>query len=196
MCGRFLLDADYEALIERYQIFEDINEIYEKKIEIFPSDKVWGIQRKEDAYYKIERYHWGIEFNFSNEKNKKKHVINARIETILEKPLFKNLAPCLIPASGYYEWHQKTRNRYLITHACGIFSMAGLVDTLHNSLVIVTCDAGEGTSEIHPRMPVILDGKTGEAWLDNKIVDIEKIKKSPLILKNQETYQQLSLFNL
>ena len=190
MCGRFLLDSDYEELIERYQIFEDIQSIYEKRIEILPSQQVLTLVLN-DNILRVKRLEWGISTTF---KGKKKRVINGRLETASEKTFFKNLLPCIIPCNGYYEWHRSTKEKYLIRSDEALFSFAGLYDNRSEEMLIMTCASGEATRNIHHRMPAILKKEDEDNWLKSRIVDIDRIKSTACHIVNLSDVQQLSFF--
>ncbi|MDK2866043.1 MAG: hypothetical protein PWP51_317 [Clostridiales bacterium] len=192
MCGRFLLDADYEALIERYKIFEDIQGIYEKKIEIFPSERIWAIA-KTGQRQKLLSLLWGITTTI---RQQEKLIINGRSETIDTKPFFKHFAPCLIPASGYYEWHQVTKAKYLITSEKALFAFAGLYDPKRGSALILTRDAADEIAGIHSRMPVILPQEASDQWLtERRLPQDSQANLPPLHATNTSGIEQLSFFN-
>jgi putative SOS response-associated peptidase YedK len=106
-------------------------------------------------------------------------TFNARVETIREKPMFRcafRRTRCLIPASGYYEWHDAPDGKqpYYFTRRDGAaISIAGLWDewrdrqaneTIRSCAMIIT-DANEFVGELHDRMPVILEPEQFQAWL-------------------------------
>lgn len=100
-------------------------------------------------------------------------LVNARAETAKEKPSFQaafRSRRCVIPADGYYEWRQEGRvnQPYFISRSNGgTLLMAGLYEE-HEGLqtfAVLTCEAGGGVEDIHPRMPVILEGMHARRWL-------------------------------
>ena len=111
-------------------------------------------------------------------------MINARAETVAEKPAFRNALKkrrCLVLADGYYEW-QKTpagkRPFRIIMHSGEPFAMAGLWETWNDpkgnvvpSCTIITTAANDFLSPIHNRMPVILPRESEEMWLDSGVED-------------------------
>lgn len=188
MCGRFLLDADYEALIERYKIFEDVQEIYERKIEIFPSEKIWTLMLNKDRLT-LKQGGWGLKIPI---EDKMKTVINSRSETLGSKRLFKDMKPCLIPTTGYYEWHQKTKEKYKIHTGGHVFSYAGLYKQDTGEIVIVTKAANEHLAQIHTRMPVLLAFDEEEAWLEKKQIPRLSVLERQIEFENLEPFQQIS----
>lgn len=107
---------------------------------------------------------WGLSVDWS-----KQPMINARSETLTEKPTFRPLLEkrCLVPASAYFEWRtaddgKKRKNRI---HAPddAVFAMAGLTDG--ERFTIVTCAPADSVAHIHNRMPVILTADTMKTWI-------------------------------
>lgn len=132
----------------------------------------------------IEMFNWGLIPFWAKDDKIRKKTLNARIETVKEKPAYRNSANnrCLVIANGYYEWQWldpkgKEKKKYLITPKDQeIFAFAGIYSSwknplnheLVNSYSILTTDANELMSEIHnskKRMPVVLKKEDRENWL-------------------------------
>jgi putative SOS response-associated peptidase YedK len=130
-------------------------------------------------------YNWGLVPSWSKDIDFRKNTLNARIETMDEKPSFRNATSnrCLVIASSFYEWHWndekgKSKDKYQINSAEDeLFAMAGIYDTWKNpqtnesyhSFSIVTTAANKQMEYIHnhkKRMPVILKKGDEAAWLD------------------------------
>ncbi|MDX1753091.1 MAG: SOS response-associated peptidase [Salinimicrobium sediminis] len=135
-------------------------------------------------------YNWGLIPGWAKNDSLKKSTLNARIETLTEKPAFRNSVEnrCLVIANGYYEWQWldekgKQKQKYLITPAKEeIFAFAGIYSSWRdpvtrnflNTYSIVTTRANELMSEIHnnkERMPVIIRKEDRQAWLEKKPVE-------------------------
>lgn len=137
-------------------------------------------------------YHWGLVPSWSKDLDFRKNTLNARIETIDEKPSFKNITSnrCLVIASSFFEWHWlddkgKQKKKYQIHNCDGeSFAFAGLYDAWidpitkseYKSFSIVTTEANQSMKYIHNhkgRMPVMLNAGDESAWLDidNKFQD-------------------------
>ncbi|KAA3436719.1 SOS response-associated peptidase [Rufibacter hautae] len=128
----------------------------------------------------VQFFSWGLLPFWAKDTKAVKRPINARAETITEKPSFRNLLKlkrCLVPADGFFEWkvtdHGKVPHR--ITMKDGdLFSFAGLWDEwldkstgeIINTFSIITASANELVNPIHDRMPVILSPEAEELWLD------------------------------
>lgn len=132
-------------------------------------------------------YRWGLVPSWAKDKDFRKNTLNARIETIHEKPSFKNVVQnrCLVIASSFFEWRWldekgKSKEKYEISSTDSeVFAFAGLYDTWvdkidgkqYNSFLIVTTQANEQMKYIHnhkERMPIMLNSNDELAWLDSK----------------------------
>ena len=88
-------------------------------------------------------------------------ILNARQETLLEKPLFKDSMHCIVPAGSFYEWDLgKNKVEFYCDH---ILYFAGIL--IDNHLVIVTTNANAHVKPVHSRMPVILEKEDIDPWL-------------------------------
>lgn len=138
----------------------------------------------------IQSLQWGLIPHWAKDDSIKKYTLNARIETLSEKPSFKNAVNnrCLIIADGYYEWQWldpkgKKKQPYLITLPDNnAFAFAGLwsewVDKISGEIIksytIVTTEANEQMSEIHnskKRMPIVLNRDNEGDWLNQIAVE-------------------------
>jgi putative SOS response-associated peptidase YedK len=132
---------------------------------------------------------WGFVPHWA--KDPKKIQINARSESMLQKPMFRDSAArkrCIIPADGFYEWEPKERGRapHWVYRVDGFpMAFAGLYSTWKNpetgefvrTCAIVTTAAQGKITDIHERMPVSLDPEVWDAWLDRSIRDPEEIAR-------------------
>lgn len=172
MCGRFLLESDIDDIIASYEYVQSLNTpVKYTRGEIFPNDLVPIITQ--DHELKILK--WGFPF-----KNSSKALINARSESIAEKPFFKkplHKQRCIIPANSFFEWKSENnkKSKYRISlKDNSMFSLAGIYDTFldshdnkYEAFVIITSDANAEMSLIHSRMPVIFDKRYENNWLNN-----------------------------
>lgn len=179
MCGRFYTDFDDEQYREMLALLylkseRDAGLLMLKNGEVFPTDTVAALDAEGPRAMR-----WG----FARFDGKGK-VINARSETALEKNMFRapmmtnpglpQTGRCLIPASGYFEWEtrEKQKIKYKLHPAKeGLFTFAGLYRSEVGQdtpvFVILTAPASGGISFIHDRMPLILTPEQREAWLDD-----------------------------
>jgi putative SOS response-associated peptidase YedK len=131
-------------------------------------------------------------------------MINARSETVAEKPSFRNAFKkrrCLILADGFYEWKGEKGHKqpmFITLPHRKPFAFAGLwetwnkkpgSDSIVKSCTIITTQASESFSEIHHRMPVILNSEIYEPWLDSQNHDLDELKN---ILKRESITELVS----
>lgn len=162
MCGRYIL-APKDNLISRYDLTHT-DFTFKENYNISPSQILPVITYANQ--YKLIPMKWGLTPKWMQQKL---GPINARSETILQKPMFASLFSkhrCLIPASGFYEWQKTEKNTipyYIFPKHNEIISFAGLYDAFidnlgntHYSYAIITTKPNNIVSPIHDRMPVIL----------------------------------------
>jgi putative SOS response-associated peptidase YedK len=202
MCGRYVLNAP-EDLSERFQLRQlTIN--LPKTYNAAPSQML-PIIREDDGERAAELMQWGLIPRWRKPGEKDNFApINARSETILEKPMFKNLIGkrrCLVPANGFYEWQK--RNGAKQPYFIGVkddptFAFAGLydfhkdeADEWQGSYTILTTSANKLMEEIHDRMPVILRKEDEEEWLSPEVTDPVEIMHflQPFPAKDMEAYE-------
>ena len=169
MCGRFSLSSNLEELQNEFS--NEISGNFPAKYNISPGQSPVVISLKKNNFY-LNKIHWGFKVPKLG-----KLVINARSETIIEKPLFKNLLlqnRCLIPANSWFEWNNENKP-YLIKHKKNeIIAFAGLQRLEENkerSFVIITAEAGRNLKTIHKRTPLVINKENFLFWLGN---DYEK----------------------
>lgn len=193
MCSRYYIASDIENELEK--VANNAEQEFCQKYftgDIRPTDVAPVIEKTEQGL-KITTCKWG--YPLANRKNL---VINARVETALDKPAFQNgilYHRILIPASGFYEWNQlKEKNSFTRTDAAALY-MAGFCDWFENErrFVILTTAANDSMIKVHDRMPLILEKEQIEDWFDN-----EKMRtilcQTPAKLKRHAEYEQQSLF--
>jgi len=183
MCGRYYIPeendfSDISEMIRQLKLnYKDSLVLPEMKLgEIFPSDIVPAITKDSPELMK-----WGFS-GFGG----KGLIINARAETVNEKPMFKKkfaAQRCLLPAGNYFEWKTDgaKKQKYAIRQKESIY-MAGLYQIDESSkvplFVIITRPASSELDFIHNRMPVILPKDLREMWLDCKVDDKELLQIS------------------
>ena len=158
MCGRFTQTKSRKEVLEELGGIE-LPPLFIGRYNIAPTQKV-AINRQDNPSH-AEECDWG----FSNPRSGAP-VINARSETLADRPMFKDLLAgnrCLIPADGFYEW--KGRQPYYFQLADNaLFAFAGLCRD--NRCVIITRAADANMQGIHGRMPVILTRTHWSLWMD------------------------------
>lgn len=173
MCGRFTLIADPRAVATFVQAPEPTFD-WEARYNIAPTQDVVSCFLNPLGVREIVTLRWGLIPSWAKDTSIGYKTINARAETITEKPSFRSAFKkrrCLIPSSGFYEWKTKGKKKqaYFIRHG-ELFAFAGLWETWNlepiTSCTIITTAAGEAMQGLHERMPVILPPQSFEAWLD------------------------------
>jgi putative SOS response-associated peptidase YedK len=180
MCGRFTQkserpDIQLEFYIQGWQAEPAVS------YNIAPSQKAGVIiNNGENNIY--DTYQWGLVPHWAKDLKIGNNMINAKAETITQKPSFKNPFKnkrCLIPSDGFFEWKKFGENKipyFIFIKDNSLFSMAGLYDEWPGpdnkklfTFTIITTEANELTAGIHDkkRMPVIIQKKDREEWLDN-----------------------------
>lgn len=148
---------------------------------------------KEKMDIRVRDLYWGLR------ARDKKLVINARAESVLEKPMFSESMRsrrCILPAWGFYEW-DSDKTKYTFTGKDGSpLYLAGLYDMSDNrdSFVILTTEANSSMSPVHDRMPVIIDGNNVREYLRESNAALDMIREKMPELERKCDYEQLSLF--
>ena len=181
MCGRFTLTASPAELAETFAEFTPPDEL-QPRYNIAPTQPVAAVAN--DGQNKIEYFHWGLIPFWAKDPAIGNRMINARAETLPEKPAFRTAyrrRRCLVLADGFYEWNKAAKDGekpvktpfYISLESGEPFAFAGLWETwnspeeaLIRSCTIITTTPNELVAGIHNRMPVILPRAAYEQWLD------------------------------
>jgi len=201
VCGRFTLEISSETLKVIFGVspFENIPPRYN----IAPTQMVLVLRNDPDNNLQVSYMKWGLIPHWAKDASIGNHMINARVETVEDKPSFRSAFKhrrCIIPASGFYEWKKvgAKKQPYYITLKDGSPMMfAGLWDRWISpegiaveSFTILTTSSNELVSPLHDRMPVILDMKDVDLWLDCHVTDPARLKS--LLKPYQSESLQLS----
>lgn len=186
MCGRFVRIVD---LREAGEIFRAavIEADLKPSFNVAPSQPVAVIM--EEGKRKIVSMQWGLVPHWAKDPKIGYKMINARMETITEKPSYRDAFKkrrCLIIADGFYEWKSGPDGKkdpvYIYLKSKKTFGMAGIYEHWKShegetitSCSIITTAANEIMKPIHERMPVILEAKDYDVWLDPENSDTEKL---------------------
>lgn len=181
MCGRYVITSSPEAIRALFGYAEQPN--FPPRYNIAPTQAV-PIVRLVDGKRHFALVRWGLIPAWVKDPRAFSLLINARGESVNEKPAFRNAMKrrrCLFPADGFYEWQRAgERKRPFFVHAKsgGPFAFAGLWETWtgpngeeQETAAIVTTAANRTCAPIHDRMPVILDPAAYDMWLDGGNVD-------------------------
>ncbi|WP_287372483.1 SOS response-associated peptidase [Prosthecochloris sp.] len=187
MCGRFVLFIPLAEIAREFDI-EQLTFEFGPDYNIAPSREVPLVVRDTDKRLILSR--WGFVPVWAADPSIGNKMINARAETVAEKPAFKKAITsqrCIVPASGFYEWRKtegKKQPVYIKLKSGRVMAMAGIYNTWMspsgetvNTFAIITTQPNELVKEIHNRMPVLLHPDQYEEWLQTG-------KLSPAALDN------------
>lgn len=193
MCGRFAQKTKPQKLAKKFQIalklgLEDI----EPRFNIAPSSLVPCIRIPlGETKPVMETLKWGLVPTWAKDPTIGFKLANARSETVHELPSFRSAFKkqrCLVPIDGFYEWNQETKPKqphFFFMKNDEPFCLAGLWEYWDpkdgktgplTTFTLITTEPNSVVAKVHDRMPVILDEKDHETWLDPKNQDIEKLR--------------------
>lgn len=181
MCGRFTLAVPGEQVAAQFQL--STTPELTARYNIAPTQQIAAV-RAGDAGRELALFRWGLVPSWAKDPSVGARMINARSETVAEKPSFRTALRqrrCLIPADGFYEWQAAAGGKqpfHIRLADGGLFAMAGLYEHwktpeggwLH-SCTILTTEANELMRPLHDRMPVILAPEQYDLWLDPGLRD-------------------------
>ena len=186
MCGRYSLIC-IDDLGQRFRIFDPTLGI-RSHYNIAPSQMVPVIVQNENIELVMMR--WGLIPNWVKDQKTSMHPINAKAETLAEKPMFCGLLKnrrCIVPASGFFEWKTEGKRKipyYICLKDSPLFGIAGLYDIwldefseAHLTNTIITTGANELVAPLHDRMPAILKRGDEDRWLSGDAPTSDDMKK-------------------
>ena len=197
MCGRYAQSLGAEELVESFDLAgSTLDQSLPLNWNIAPTNEIYIVRSESDSRI-LDSASWGIiapwQKNLADARASQSHAINARSESIHEKPTFRHAfrtSRCLIPASGYYEWatslgKYSPKQPFYISHKNGEqLSIAGIWSSWQSekgvviqSAAIITREAVGELATIHSRMPVFMPGDRWQGWLDTEARDINRLLK-------------------
>jgi putative SOS response-associated peptidase YedK len=187
MCGRFTQRADSKKIAKEFKVAEV--PAVEARYNIAPTQEVLAVYEHEDGR-EATFFKWGLVPAWAKDTSMGARLINARSETVAEKPAFRaafKQRRCLIPADGFYEWQRKDgRKQPFFFHLRDErpFGFAGLWErwegkggAVINSCAILTTEANEVLRPVHDRMPVILHPEDYKLWLGADARELDLVKE-------------------
>ena len=216
MCGRFTLTTNMDEIQSRFD-FDARELVFRPRYNVAPTQDVVAVLRDEDnpEHNRAELMRWGLIPFWAKDPKIGARMINARAETVAEKPAFRNALKkrrCLVLADGFYEWKKEEKGKTPMyigiksgdSNAWTPFAMAGLYETwkspedeLVRSCTIITTTPNTLMETIHNRMPVILPRHTEATWLDPQLEDQEALTSllTPYPADEMEAYVVSTLVN-
>lgn len=183
MCGRFCL-AVTPAELAKYFKLATVSD-FPHRYNIAPTQPVAVIvESMEQPERHLRLMKWGLIPSWAKDPAIGNRLINARAETLTEKPSFRTAFKrrrCIIPASGFYEWKKVAKGKqpyYFELQTASLFALAGLWESWQGieTCTILTTAANELLQPIHDRMPVILQPEDYAPWLDLKTENPETLQ--------------------
>jgi putative SOS response-associated peptidase YedK len=184
MCGRYALSSNAQDIALEFDAAGKSEAFLPADWNIAPTKKIYFVNAsdQEGKDRKIEIGSWGLVPSWSKDATRAASTINARVESVSEKPSFRSAFKsrrCLVPANGYYEWATEGGNFkpkqpfYISNQNQALLPMAGLYEEWVNpqsgeiltSVSIITRESTGEIAKIHHRMPVILPAERWSQWL-------------------------------
>jgi putative SOS response-associated peptidase YedK len=196
VCGRFTRFTPAADIAKAFSAVASPVEI-QPSYNVAPTRSIYVV--KGGVSRAINELHWGLVPAWSNDISRASSMINARVESVREKPSFRNLLAsnrCVIPVNGYYEWKQvpvkgkvSAKQAFYFSASVeseychdGMLAIAGLWttwgngDELYSSCTALTTEATERISIVHHRMPMLLDKQRLDLWLsDDTKIDLDEL---------------------
>lgn len=226
MCGRYASARKKHELLEEFQVEQDASpdEELQPDYNVAPTKQVYAVlsrvpkdaeggdsaagagedrsgrgQRSGRAVRQLRVLRWGLVPVWAKDPSIGSRMINARLETVAEKPAFKRAFAsrrCLLPADGYFEWmpiegeKKKKQPFYIHPEDDGVLAMAGLYEFWKDptradddpqkwlvTCTVITTQAEDDLGHIHDRMPMMIERERWAEWLDPKLTDIEQASR-------------------
>lgn len=186
MCGRFVAGRDPVSLAAALGVEELPERLLPPNYNVAPTQQV-SVVRDDDGVRRLDIARWGLIPSWAKDASIGNRMINARSETVAEKPAFRSSFAkrrCIVPADGFYEWQAKPKIPFYLHPADGsVLAMAGLYAWWRNpevaqdddpaawvmSTTILTMASTDPISAIHDRSPVALPVDLFSAWLDPSV---------------------------
>jgi putative SOS response-associated peptidase YedK len=188
MCGRFTISL-VVGLYERFNVPTHTFEIT-PRYNIAPSQDVPVVirTRHDGLENEIQMMTWGLVPSWSKDPSRSPKPINARADTLVQKPMFRNILKnqrCLIPATGFYEWKKERWGKipfYIRMKDNSLFAFAGLYDRYRDpsghpvgTFTLITTEPNNVVLPYHDRMPAILRREDEERWLEPTILHRDEL---------------------
>ncbi len=208
MCGRFSLTLSAEKIEARFGVAVPAS--YRPRYNIAPTQEILALIADVHGQ-RIESFRWGLIPQWAKDPKIGNKLINARAETLCEKPSFRDAAKqrrCLILADGFYEWRRTSQGKkipvYIRLKSKEPFGFAGLWESWRSpegqtlkTCTIVTTEPNELLAPIHDRMPVIVPKELEDFWLDpspKARAELERLLR-PYRAEELELFEVSSLVN-
>jgi putative SOS response-associated peptidase YedK len=194
MCGRYTSTTEPADIAAYFHVDEVVADDLGQRYNVAPTDEVYAVAQSSKGPTRLGTFRWGLIPSWSKDAKGGARMINARAETVLEKPAFRRPMErwrCIVPADGFYEWQavegaKKKQPWYVRRRDGDLFAFAGLWASWRPtkgsdegriaSCTIITTEANEAMAAIHHRMPVVLPPDAWAEWLDPANDDVEALQ--------------------
>jgi putative SOS response-associated peptidase YedK len=193
VCGRYAASRNPDDLVEEFEVDERPEQALEPSWNVAPTQDVYAVLERaprgepaEPPRRRLQVVRWGLVPSWAKDPSIGNRMINARMETVAEKPAFRRAFAkrrALLPADGYFEWYGEVKGKkqpFFIRPADGgVLAMAGLYeiwrdpdkaeddpDRFRWTTTVLTTSAEDSLGHIHDRMPLMLEPEAYDAWLD------------------------------
>ena len=192
MCGRYAASRDPDDLVEEFEVDDPPEQSLPASYNVAPTQDVYAVLERPprgepdgEVRRALRVVRWGLVPSWAKSPAIGNKMINARMETVAEKPAFRKAFEkrrCLLPADGYFEWYGEVKGKkqpFFIRPADGgVLAMAGLYELWKNpaaaededpwlwSTTVLTTTATDELGRIHDRMPLLVEKQRYDEWLD------------------------------
>lgn len=190
MCGRMVLTRSVAEIAETFGAL-DPGLVLEPRYNVAPSLEIPAVRAGEGARA-VSLLRWGLVPGWAKDASIGNRLINARSETAAEKPSFRAAVRkrrCLVPIDGFYEWAKPLEKgapktpHYFSASDGGLLAIAGLWESwthretgeVIETCTLLTTEANAVVRPVHHRMPVLLDRRDFEPWLDPTLQDVARV---------------------
>ena len=199
MCGRFVQASSPELLVARFGVDEPAAARHEPSYNVAPRATVYAVRDRgggDGGFAGRRRYlselRWGLVPSWAKDPKVGDRMINARAESLADKPAYERAFRrhrCLVPAEGFYEWQRRgSRKQPMFIHRRDgePMAFAGLWEAWREeasdtdwlrSCAIVTTNANDTLAPLHDRMPVVLEERDWDRWLDPASEDVDALAR-------------------
>ncbi len=202
MCGRYAASRDLDDLVEEFEVEDAPGPVLPPSWNVAPTSDVYAVVQRPprgepegDPVRSLRVARWGLVPSWARDPSIGNRMINARLETVAEKPAFRRAFAkrrCLLPADGYFEWYGETRGKkqpfFIRPSDGGVLAMAGLyelwkdpsvtdedVDPWLWSVTVITTSAPDDLGRIHDRTPLLVESQRYAEWLDPALDDADAL---------------------
>jgi len=186
MCGRYAASRRPEDLVEEFEVDGLPEQVLEPSYNVAPTQTVYAVvertpkdEPERAPVRSLQPVKWGLVPSWAKDPSIGNRMINARMETVAEKPAYKKAFAkrrCLLPADGYFEWYGETKGKkqpFFIHPSDGsVLAMAGLYELWRDKT-----KADDDPGRIHDRMPLLVERQRYHAWLDPAKDDPDELRR-------------------